>query len=540
MNLLTDGLFMVESEDGKTSVVSLREVLCGRGVYRSMMPMPDMEFAQIQLAVSLTQVVFQPKDEKELFLALRKPMSKKRFDQGVKEYGKYFELRDPVHPFMQVPQDTKKKKDPQTIYACFAKGNSPPLFTGAEEIQNICEPCTAKLMFFRPIHGPSFGGGMGKVNRGEHSKSGEHKQGNSFSLLISDGNLRTTIWHNILTVEQSRGIFGEKNEPCWFDRWTPDEVVNLSELGLFRGMFWEPCMISLEWEHRAVRCDLCGQESDWRLESVANPKVFCRPVGFFPHPHAVWLRATRAKTYRDKHASLTPFVPLWRDFMWYLTQPNLQRDSSVEVYLPPTFNNGTEDLVDDVAALSVIVGSYETNPKFTLCHGKKFESMSINAGFIGDRECLCEFVRLVADGESALGGALGCLKRDVNGRLDKNSTIGKKAVSAGKRLYYERMERFVSRALSASSDFHERRGEQVKKIASVMLGAFDDATEYLGYRCPRRVAEGRSRLLRAIGKMRKENSNDESDSGTGDQEGDAVLAPVEGVQEISAGHQDKD
>jgi len=510
MNLLTDKAFRIR-EGRNVKHVSYEEILCQENDWVSSMFFSDMEFAQLQMLICMTQVIFEPKDFDERQNQYNKPMLKKEFDKGVKKFRKFFEVVDSKTPFMQLYSEEVRiktnKKSPQSLYPPLPKGNNKIIFNAHNEIENVCPSCVAKLLFFRPLNGPSMGGGFASLSRGSLKKVPGKKNPTivscpSISVLREDDSLRKTIWANVLHKESTEGVYGDNNEPVWTSPWKPDKLEDMSKCGMFRGLFYQPWPIALDWkEKKKTKCDLCGAEVDVILDSWYSGKIKLPRTGWFNHPHSISRMPEDNPNTIRHHVGFREGETVWSDFLWYF----FKKDFFCE---PPYI---MRDVAGDVnpknSHFRALVGGYRLNSKMTNIDQKCFDSISIHRGFFGNKTVLSKIIEKITEVRQALDFALLKLGNGENNRRFKTRTIANNAIREANQRFFFEIEALVFNALDKEI-MYEELDDFLSSLKTTVREIFEDQTEPFSDKLAKQVAYGKNTLESKLSKINKEDEDE--------------------------------
>lgn len=280
MNLLLDDWIPVKL-DNQIAKISLKDLLCKKNYWEISTNRDDMELASIQLLICLTQSFFTPKDQKDLLLNLEQPLNEKTFFQKIKTYQEYFDIQHAKYPFMQITELEAKILVPsQKLFIGLPDGNNHTFLYKKREINHVCGGCATIALFNQATLTPSFGGGFKNPLRGSAP----------ITTLIQGESLRETIWLNVLHQEfiyrHYSNINSLLNLPNWVNTVKEHEEIQANELGLMRGLFWQPARVKLSWKQSCSICDSCGMKADFVVNGFCRERFTYDLNGFFLHPHS--------------------------------------------------------------------------------------------------------------------------------------------------------------------------------------------------------------------------------------------------------------
>jgi CRISPR system Cascade subunit CasA len=292
-------------EEATVSHISFEQLLCSPNDYQLNLPRDDMELATLQLLISLAQCIFTPKDRSELVQRVRQPLDPEAYRQAAEPYSAWFVLDHPQHPFMQSRGVKAKEVTPiQKLFIGLPEGNNHALFNDKGEIAAVCGSCAAIALFNQASNCPSFGGGFKANLRGSAP----------ITTFAAGIHLRETLWFNVLSQDRVDLLVPqqENNVPVWVDPIPAKGKVHAYEIGLLRGLFWQPARVELLGTTGPQRCDACRQTAEQVYSGFRKEKFVYDIEGLWPHPHSPkrWDIKKDAKE-RERFLSFTTQAPAW-------------------------------------------------------------------------------------------------------------------------------------------------------------------------------------------------------------------------------------
>jgi len=314
MNLLIDEWIPTRDKSSSKSVninrnvkqISLLELLSNDKDYELLTHRDDMELATIELLICLVQTIFTLPNRQSLIEKINKPLKEKEYLSQIKPYQQWFNLKDVEYPFLQSLDITTKDIVPiQKLFNGLPEGNNHTWrYDSGSRINQICGSCASIMLFNQASNSPSFGGGFKNPLRGSMAP---------MTSLVEGNNLRETIWLNVLTrefLEANHPNYKDKtpnnisnnipnNIPNWVLKVKKSEKVLTSNIGLTRGLFWQPALVLLFWQATnstnstnsaspAKACDSCGVLTDNLVVGFKREKFAYELVGDFIHPHSAY------------------------------------------------------------------------------------------------------------------------------------------------------------------------------------------------------------------------------------------------------------
>lgn len=263
MNLLTDNF--ISTTEGK---ISLRKLLTSDHCYQLQYAFDETQLAMLQLLGSLTTVVLQP-SLNEIKGYLSNGLTEAQYDQALKKIDlQWFD----ESRFMR----SKCLDNTKYFSAIISKlvsgiessstSNASGLFSDISHVEAVCSDCTNVLNYnlHMNIKGDCFGSSGATGIRG----------GGAISTLISDKDLRTTIFANTIAIDyfdSQREIREPNNRFMWQEAMHGD-IYYAHQIGLMRGLFALAYHIDFSVLDEPCICDVCGHESSHSVREFLRLK----------------------------------------------------------------------------------------------------------------------------------------------------------------------------------------------------------------------------------------------------------------------------
>lgn len=320
MNLLKDAWVPVQRQ-GKRQMIRLQDVLYGDEEWQLSLPRDDMEMASLQLMICLTQVIFTPEDARALKQRIRQPLTENEYQDGVANYLDWFELNHPETPFMQVRGVKAADATPiQKLFVGLPEGKNHAFFNDAGEITAVSESAAAIALFNQAMNSPSMGGGF----------KGGFRGGAPITTLISGETLRQSVWFNVLHEDSLREIMPrydhlkENDKPTWVEPIKARSSIAAHDIGLLRGLFWQPAHIELDFTD-AGQCQFYGTDEAVLVTSFKKEKFGGKSsggfdlVGMWVHPHSPrhW-QIRNGGTKEERYESFRTTAPAWSQLTMFI------------------------------------------------------------------------------------------------------------------------------------------------------------------------------------------------------------------------------
>lgn len=321
MNLLVDHWIPV-SLNNASQRISLKQLLCDTQEqdWRLEVSRDDMDLAALQLLVCLVQVVLMPEDAKTLKKRWLEPLPETEYEHAIQPFINWFDLLRPDAPFMQTAsvmpeKDHKNWASLQKLFVGLpektsSSASSNGFFNTPDEIQAVHLGDAAIALFQQATNGCSLGGSAFSVGL---------KGSMPLTTLVLSQNLRKTIWANVLNKAFLVGtapelLNAEIQQPTWVIAPNSSKPEHAVQIGLLRGLFWQPAKVKLE--------IINGLATGF----FKNPGL-CNVPGFWQHPHTPidMLRLQSGNAKEKPFLSARNDLPLWGQMLsFFYTKPQLK------------------------------------------------------------------------------------------------------------------------------------------------------------------------------------------------------------------------
>lgn len=463
------------------------------------LPRDDMELACLQLLISLVQVALPPSNRKSWIERMTRPLTEADYDSAVESLMDWFDLDHPKHPFMQIRGVSASDPTPiQKLLVGLPEGNNHTFFNMPGEARHLGSAAAAIALFNQASNSPSFGGGF---------KGG--LRGTPITTLVAGNGLRDTIWRNVLHEEQLKVLLPwyEKTRsqpPVWVTPIKSKESIAASEIGLLRGLFWQPAHIELLPASEVCSCDLLGGEPEPGYSGFNKEKFVFDVTGLWPHPHSPREYDIKKEERNERFLAFTTTAPTWTWCSRFLFPDEDAKGKSGQTPAP-VVSQWRVDKPNDVQVMNLLVGGYR-NKKASILQ-RRHDLISIGEGWQDGqgRKDIEWAIGQALESKSLLRGRLYSV---VKGNRDKNiKALGVNIHEVGEALFFQRSEDLVHNWLRTMTR-RERREEKaifINNLTSLCADIFQQVTEPY-CRNPalvRTVALARRNLLAEFNKMKE-------------------------------------
>lgn len=490
MNLLKDPWIPVRADGGTGAfcLLTYQQLLCEPDNWQVSLPRDDLELACVQLLVCMTQVMFMPVGDpasdpngnKTLRARITKPLSPDEFAAGIKPCHDWFDLDHPTQPFMQSRGVKAEKVTPiQKILIGLPEGNNHAFFNNVGEVKKLSGALTAVALFNQASNANSMGGGFKGNLRG-----GTNPYLTPVNIFVIGKELRETIWHNVLTLPRIQKLLPgwkpdfEHDQPTWVKPIKANESIKWNDIGLVRGLFWQPTRLELVQEKSPHSCDML-EGNPVQVYAVFLKEQFKFSVdGLWPHPHGARTATTSDGALKWKFASFSVTSPAWTQLSEFVVPRGVNDPNAKEGSVP----SGTVAQADELGEgrLHLWVGGYCAKQGSIV--GRRHEMISLAQGWRDDKGRLPELVEIGKDAVDVLKKSL----RDASkGYKNKKKNIKLKGIGAAiyetaEKMFYARTESLIHETFSNEDTFSQwavARKAFAKQIADHCRAIFEELTD---------------------------------------------------------------
>lgn len=485
MNLLFDDWIPV-TRAGRSQQIGLRALLCGEQAWELSLPRDDMELAALQLLVSLAQCIAAPPDRAGLRERIRQPMTEAEFDAAAAPYRDWFDLDHPTTPFMQTRGVSAKEVTPiQKLFIGLPEGNNHKFFDPEGAITAACSGCAAIALFNQATCCPSFGGGFKGALRGSVP----------ITTLVDAPDLRQCIWQNVLPQDQqSDWRQATRDLPSWIDPARPGETVYAVDIGLRRGLFWQPARVELRGGGTGI-CGSCGHVSQQTYAGFSKEKFNYTVDGLWMHPHSPLIWRNKNGQPERRYASFTTTAPAWTQLTQFVIETP---GEAKEGHRPAAVVTAGQVRLRD-GGVQLLIGGYRNNQASVI--ERRHELFSFKAGWLDALADLHDFVHI---GLTARKTLYGSLMWAAKGQKDAFKGIGVDLHKAAETAFYQRSEPMVHarlRELDAASAEREKASLR-HELRQLAIALYDEAVDPYRHdvELVHAIAAGRGKLFKELGK----------------------------------------
>lgn len=473
MNLLKDSWIPARADGGigPSRLLPYEELLCSDQHWTISLPRDDLELAAIQLLVCMTQILFLPLDDRALRASIAKLLKSEQFADQIAPFQDWFDLDHPTQPFMQTRNVQAKEATPiQKLLIGLPEGNNHAFFNEVGEVKRLGATVAAIALFNQASNCPSFGGGF----------KGSLRGGAPVTTLVAGRDLRETVWRNVLTLPRVQERLPDyepdfsRDVPTWVKPIRKEETINVLQIGLARGLLWQPAHVELLPVTEETPCDLLGSLSGPVYSGFRKEKFNFTVKDVWPHPHGALMATVKKGVAEQKFVSFTTTAPAWTLLTEFVVPRSLDSPDTKEGCTPAGPIVQAPYL--GIHQLHLIVGGYHTKQASVI--ERRHEVIGLANGWQDDKDRLKQLVDL---GKAAKKALRGKLYFAAQGSKDKGMKgIGAAIHETGEQWYYARTESLFHEVFNNEKTFKEWKEAKTKfsgELASICKSIFQELTD---------------------------------------------------------------
>lgn len=488
MNLLEDPWIPVRANDGAGAfrLLTYRQLLCeSTGDWQISLPRDDLELACLQLLVCMTQVMFLPGNDADLRQRLDALLTQDEFDAGIAPFLDWFDLDHPTQPFMQTRGVKAAEATPiQKLLIGLPEGNNHAFFNEAGEVGQISGPVAAIALFNQASNCPSFGGGF----------KGSLRGGAPITTLVFDRHLRSTVWSNVLTrpraEERQIATPGPaQDQPTWVSPIAEKSTIHWNQIGLMRGLFWQPAHVELVKAGEARACDILGGEVAAGYSGFLKGKFNFTVEGVWPHPHGSIKLSLDGDSVEQKFSSFNTTAPAWTQLSEFILPRNVGGNGNQAGSTPA----GPVIQFQSMGGkrLDILIGGYRTNQASVL--ERRHELVGLAQGWLNEKDRIGKLVAIGVDAKDRLASAIFATSFGLPGMKGTGlfrKKKGRKKIRSvndahgfhehAEKLFYARTESLIHQTFSSDATFREwgeARRAYAQQVTDHCRDIFEELTD---------------------------------------------------------------
>lgn len=467
MNLLTERWIPVRPlPAGKPDKISLRRLLCEKENWELCFPRDDMELAALQLLVCLAQALFAPDDEDILRQRIAGKLNEDEYDAGCALVKDWFQVNHPDYPFMQFRGVQAKEVTPMDKLLAGLTGATNSCFVNQDGLaETLCPGCAAVALFNQASSAPGFGGGFKSGLRGAAP----------ITTFFQGKHLRQTIWLNVLYKDRLKHTISWYSEtkdqkPTWVEYIKPNERIKVEQIGLLRGLFWQPAHLELLRPTNNGICSCCGYHTENAYRSFKKEKFNFTVEGIWPHLHSPRTSTRKKGEIQEKFVAFKTTAPSWTQLSRFVFKQDFN-DTNREGQEPAAVIREAKRLFGGAAQkLHLLAGGYRNKQASIL--ERRHEVYTLNHGWDQHTAVINELVKTGTGYRDALYKSLYVFTKGMK----EVKGAGIKLHQLGEAKYYRRSESIVLNAL-ANLDFKNAAPELIRmgeKLTVTVKNIFEE------------------------------------------------------------------
>jgi CRISPR system Cascade subunit CasA len=248
----------------------------------------------------------------------------------------------------------------------------------------------------------------------------------------------------------------------WQDPIQSQQKIFWSEIGLKRGLFWQPVKLELCKPELVTRCDCCGVEINEGYTGFYKEKFNFTVEGQWPHPLSPRQWEVKKGERQESFLSFTTTAPAWTQ----LTQFVIEKQGQKEGHSPALVVTQFGSLQSYGELLYLLVGGYRNKQAAVL--ERRHELFNLAQGWAEHRNDVAKIVSLGLQAKDALCGTL----------YGFSKTTGIARQEEAQAQFYRRSERLIHDLLRDMdfNQFNAACDKLAQDLSTLALEIFEEQT----------------------------------------------------------------
>jgi CRISPR system Cascade subunit CasA len=465
-SLLIKPWIPVIDEQQQFKQITLKALLCTEHGYQISLPRDDMVFACIQFIVAIVQVCFTPKNKDDLKAKIKNVLAIDEFDQGIKGKENWFDLDHHETPFMQFR--CVKAKEPTALDKLLPgvnDGTNKTFVNPNDLATGLCSSCVAIAIFNFANNSAGVGGGFKNSLRSSIP----------ITMLIKIPNIRKMLWANVLHEESLvKSMPKYKNtlnqKPNYIDNFIkPKEKLYADEIGLARGLLWQPNLFELLPASKIGCCSMCATKD--KLYTAFYKEKFNYTIeNIWRHPLSPVFSEIKKGKLEEKFPSFNKYNPCWSQLSKFV----LKKESDKAGQIPaPVFVQASGELLK-AHKIQFILGGYVNNQATITDRRHESFTLSESLACKDNIQLIDDIIDLGLKFKYALRKPLFLFYKGIK---DKIAGTGIDLCNKAEKLYYQQTEQKIHNTLGNITVGDNSLKELSNSLASIVKKIFNQITE---------------------------------------------------------------
>jgi CRISPR system Cascade subunit CasA len=223
------------------------------------------------------------------------------------------------------------------------------------------------------------------------------------------------------------------DDPTWVRLIREGEKIPVHQVGLLRGLFWQPTRVELVTSGKMEKCSCCGEEGSSTYSGFKKEQLRYTVEGIWPHPHSPRFNKSTTEGIEESFVSFNSIIPSWTQLGRFVIQRQI--DGIQEGQEPAAVIQQAKGLLKD---LNLNIGGYANQQAKIL--KRRHELIFLPNGWSDQTDIINSIVIIGLEHLDALDKSLRIFSKGL-----KETKKKKKIKGAGVKIYEIAKEQFYRR-----------------------------------------------------------------------------------------------
>jgi CRISPR system Cascade subunit CasA len=240
--------------------------------------------------------------------------------------------------------------------------------------------------------------------------------------------------------------------PTWVEPIKEKGTVFAHDIGLLKGLFWQPGHVELVKLENSGQCSCCGHNAE-RLFTEFNKAKFNYTIeGIWIHPHSPQVLSVKKGEAETRYVGFTQSIPAWTQLSRYVVKRDLSDvDKGEQGQKPALVIQQIRRYIPKHAdKFELLIGGYRNNQAAII--ERRHEVLTLNHGWENHADTVHEVVAHGLKYKTALRKVLYVCSKGIKEKERKLKGTGLDLHEVGETRFYRRSEDLMTHAL-ADIDF---------------------------------------------------------------------------------------
>jgi CRISPR system Cascade subunit CasA len=280
-----------------------------------------------------------------------------------------------------------------------------------------------------------------------------------------------------------------QDQPTWVSPIVGNAPIQWNEIGLMRGLFWQPVRLRLVKSPHSLVCGVLGDEPvPGYCGFIAEPDFKFKIAGVWPHPHGSIKLSVDGNSVEQKFLSFNTTAPAWTQLSEFVL-PRGAGGGNQAGSTPAGPISQFEAMGGE--RLDILIGGYRTNQASVL--ERRHELIGLAQGWLNEKNRIGKLVAIGLDARDGLSKAIFTTSFGLPGMKGTGlfrKKKGRKRIQSvndahgfhehAEKLFYARTESLIHQTFSSEATFlqwGDARRAYAQQVADHCRAIFAELTD---------------------------------------------------------------